>query len=116
MAIPRIPTRMEEIDPPYIPYTRAKHPILATTMPSIIRAVPPRILERLFMTKSSIGMPEDELVCLPFGEALLDRQELTGRLITRQHYDVHGSRGCHRGLLAVCTTVYEDVGSHEKSG
>jgi hypothetical protein len=55
---------MDEIDPPHKPYIRAKHPILATTKPSISRAAPLTILERLRMTQSTIGMLEGQSVRL----------------------------------------------------
>ena len=115
MASPRIPSRMEEIDPPYIPYTRAKHPILATIMPSIIRAVPPRILERLIMTKSSIGMLEEQLVCLLFRQALLDRQASSPDCSPRNSHDVGRVRAVSHGRSTLLTTGYEDSGSYEES-
>ena len=84
MAIPRIPSMMEEIDPPYRPYIRATQPSLATIEPSIIKAIPPRTLERLLMTKSNIGMVEGQLVHLLLRQAFIDRQGFKARLFTRQ--------------------------------
>jgi hypothetical protein len=88
IAIPTIPSTMEEIDPPYRPYIRAKQPNLATTKPSISRAVPPTILERLRMTQSSIGMLEGQWACLLFRRGLLD-----GQGFTRREYDVRTVTG-----------------------
>jgi len=84
MAIPRIPSRMEEIDPPYRPYIRAMHPNLAMIKPNIIRAIPPMILRRVLISKSNIGMVEGQLVHILLRQALIDGQGFKTRLFTRQ--------------------------------
>jgi hypothetical protein len=102
MAIPRIPSRMEEIDPPYRPYIRAMHPNLAMIKPNIIRAIPPMILRRVLISKSNIGMVEGQLVHILLRQALIDGQGFKTRLFTRQR----GVPWGHWCYLSLATKVF----------
>jgi len=111
MASPKIPSTIEEIDPPHIPYIRAKHPILATAKPSISRAVPPRILERLIMAESNIGMMEGQLVGLLLRQGLINSQGFKARLFTRQSYMFTRQGGSTLGTLVLPTPSGDMIGS-----
>ncbi len=50
------------------------------------------------MTKSSIGMLEDQLVCLLFRQALLDRQASRPDCSPRNSHDIHRVKGMSPGL------------------